>query len=140
MERNTLKAMEELIRKDLLELENLGPTASSSDEEAALIKRIEKLSEVLTQAELANAKAVDDAERRRIDEVRNENMVQLEKQKQKMDWKRWALEVAKIVFPVMAPLVIWRKSFVEMIRFEETGRFTSSASKELRLPKIFNNK
>lgn len=131
----TLNLIEEQIRSDLGRLDEFN---DDQTKRSKAVQDLAKLMEKLTEAENARDHWYDNQERRRIDENRNSSSAEIEKLKQNLDWKRLSLEIAKITIPVFVPLIIWRKSFVEMVTFEETGRFTSSASRELHLPKIFN--
>lgn len=132
---DTLNLIEEQIRSDLGRLDEFN---DDQTKRSKAVQDLAKLMEKLTEAENARDHWYDNQERRRIDENRNSSSAEIEKLKQNLDWKRLSLEIAKITIPVFVPLIIWRKSFVEMVTFEETGRFTSSASRELHLPKIFN--
>ena len=138
MQNETLDMLEEQIQRDIKRLGTFGSNDQASRSKA--VQDVAKLMEKLTEAENAMAKWTDDEERRKLDEERNKSTVELERQKQSMDWKRWLLEISKVAVPTLIPLIVWRKSFLEMLKFEETGRLTTSASRELRLPKIFNNK
>lgn len=138
MQDETFTLLEDTIQKQLLEIK--GMDESQETERSKLTQDTVKLIEKMTEAETASAKWYDDQQRREIEKERNKSSIELEYHKQQMDWKRMALEIGKITVPTILPLLIWRKSFKEMLKFEETGRFTTSASRELRLPKIFNNK
>lgn len=134
MTKETMELLERQIRTDLKRLDQLNEDPATRSK---AVHDVSMLIERLTDAENAAEKRIDNEGRREIDKARNESTVQLERQKQDLDWKRLGLEIAKIAVPVVVPLFVWRKSFKEMVTFEETGRFTSSASRELRLPKIF---
>lgn len=131
----TMNLLEEQIQRDIQRLDAYFNEDGS--ERSRAVQDVTKLIEKLVEAETANEKAVEDQERREIDKNRNESSADIERLKQRIDWRRMILEVAKIIIPTVLPLVIWRKSYTEMLQFEETGRFTSTASKELHLPKIF---
>lgn len=131
----TMNLLEEQIQRDIQRLDAYSNEDGS--ERSKAVQDVTKLIEKLVEAETANEKAVEDQERREIDKNRNESSADIERLKQRIDWRRMILEVAKIIIPTVLPLVIWRKSYTEMLQFEETGRFTSTASKELHLPKIF---
>ena len=135
MTKETLQLLEGQIQTDLQRISNFDDDQANRSK---VVQDVTKLIEKLTEAESSNEKFVDNAERRDIDRKRNESTVALERQKQNLDWKRMSLEILKVAVPVIVPLFVWRKSFKEMVTFEETGRFTSSASRELHLPRIFN--
>ena len=135
MKDTTLDLLEEQIRKDIQKLDAY-PEGDDGKRSRA-VQDVTKMIEKLVEAETANEKALEDQERREIDRTRNESSADIERLKQRIDWRRMILEAAKIIVPTVLPLVIWRISYKEMLQFEETGRFTSTASKELHLPKIF---
>ena len=69
----------------------------------------------------------------------NSAMIQVETEKNKLDWKRIVLEASKVIIPAAVSLITlrqWSCKFERMLKFEETGHFTTSASRELHLPKL----
>lgn len=131
----TLKMLEDQIQTEITRLQTLDDDPAKRSK---AVQDIVKLVEKLTEAECASEKWYDNQERREIDKERNKTNAEIERRKLELDWKRMTLEIGKIVIPTFVPLIVWRKSFKEMITFEETGRFTSSVSRELHLPRIFN--
>lgn len=130
--------------KNLLELEEIYmDSLREARSETSEDKREEKLKEALRIGELFNKNEETyyqyTASEYRIekDAEKNKDMVQLEREKMEVPWQRTAIDVAKIAVPVIVPLLIWRKSWKEMLKFEETGRFTSNASRTIHMPKIF---
>ena len=60
--------------------------------------------------------------------------------KQKSEKWRLVVEIGKVVVPAVltvAQLAVFCDKYKELLHFEETGRLTSSASRELHLPPIF---
>lgn len=130
--------------KNLLELEEIYMVSlRKAMNETSEEKREKKLKEALQIGELFNKNEETyyqyTASEYRIDKdaEKSRDMIELEKEKIKIPWQRTAIDVAKIAVPVIIPLVIWRKSFKDMLRFEESGRFTSNASRVIHMPKIF---
>lgn len=137
MTEETLKLLENQIKD---ELGFLNDNDVDPDTETKTVQNIVRLCERLTEAEIANEKKQDNEERRKIEQQRNRDTVEIECRKQNLDWKRMLIEFGKIVVPTIPPMILWWHGFKKMLQFEETGRFTSTASRELHLPKIFNNK
>lgn len=72
-----------------------------------------------------------------IEESRNEAGIRLEQEKQKITWKRVAFELGKLVIPLGISIVHYNMAQKKVFDFEEHGRITSTAGRELHLPKIF---
>lgn len=69
-----------------------------------------------------------------IEMERAQTQLQVEKEKQKLSWKKVVFEMSKVVVPAAISAVVFFKGQERMIKFEETGRFTSSVSRESHLP------
>lgn len=139
MREETMNMMEEELQRQLINLKEMDWDQDLSKRSKA-VSELVQLSERLTEAENANEKWYDNQERRDIEKERNRITAVAESRKQDMDWKHMLIEVGKIIAPPIVSLVtlkVWRNSFVDMIGFETTGHFTTSASRELHLPKIF---
>lgn len=132
MKENNLMALEDIFMTKIKEANG------ETNEE----KRKEKMQEALKIGEMLNKHEETfyqywtTQDRIEKEEKKNEDMINLEKEKIKVPWQRTAIDVAKIVVPTVIPLILWRKSWKEMLRFEETGRFTSNASRTIHMPKI----
>ncbi len=136
MTEKTMSMLESQIQKQLEELD------SFKDDEAERSKAVSdltKLLERMTEAEIANEKWYDNQERRQIERDRNEMMVEVETIKSKSDKKRVVLEIVKVGIPALVSLVTlhkWGTKFDSMLKFEETGHFTTTASRQVSLPKL----
>lgn len=136
MTEKTMSMLESQIQKQLEELD------SFKDDEAERSKAVTdltKLLERMTEAEIANEKWYDNQERRQIERDRNEMMVEVETIKSKSDKKRVVLEIVKVGIPALVSLVTlhkWGTKFDSMLKFEETGHFTTTASRQVSLPKL----
>lgn len=135
MQKETLALMEEQIVRKLELTEEM---AEDSKERAVLFKESMQLLEKLTAEERDQMEFEDKAARRRIDENRNIEMADIEVEKLNVNWKRMALEMSKIAIPVIVPLFAYDIFQRRVMKFEETGRITSTAGREMHLPKIFN--
>jgi hypothetical protein len=76
-------------------------------------------------------------EHKEIERERNAATIQAEEEKQKLSWKRVIFEMAKLVVPVGISSAIYLHAQNKVFDFEEHGRITSTAGRELHLPKIF---
>lgn len=138
MTEETKKLLEEQIQ---IGLEGLSWTCIGKDADESrsrTVGDVAKLIEKLNEAEQNDEKRSDNQERREIDRERNQSTVELERQKQDLTWKRFGIEVAKIIIPVTVPLIAYSIYQKRLLKFEETGRVCSTAGRELHLPKIFN--
>lgn len=132
MTRETYDMLEERIQQNLEMLDTLegGVRKSITDETARLV-------ELLIAADKEDAERYDKQERRRIDEDRNKATAEVEMSKQEITWKRVGLEMAKLIVPLSMSMAGYDFFQKRMIKFEETGRFTSAVSRELHLPNFF---
>ena len=140
MTQETMEMLESEIQNQITDLANYDVTdEKESKAKSAAVSDVTKLLERLTEAETANEKWFDNQERRAIDRERNNSMIQVEAEKNKLDWKRGLIEVSKVAIPAAVSLITlrqWSCKFERMLKFEETGHFTTSASRELHLPKL----
>ena len=84
---------------------DLVASCGDESEEQRLLNGICKLADKVVAIEANDYEYFDKMERREIERERNEKMAQLEKEKQKMDWKRFALEAGKIGVPIVTVLI-----------------------------------
>lgn len=133
MTQETIEMLESEIQNQITDLANYDVTVEEEAKaKSSAVSNVTKLLERLTEAETANEKWFDNQERRDIDRERNKTMVQIEAEKNKLDWKRVVLEGAKVVIPAAVSLITlrqWSCKFERMLKFEETGHFTTSASR-----------
>ena len=140
MTQETMEMLESEIQNQITDLENYDVTdEKEAKAKSAAVSDVTKLLERLTEAETANEKWYDNQERRDIDRERNRTMVLVESEKNKLDWKRVVLEGTKLIIPAAVSLITlhkWSIKFDKMLKFEETGHFTTTASREVHLPKL----
>lgn len=77
------------------------------------------------------------AEHTKVEEMRNQASLELEKQKQKLNWKRVAFELGKIAVPILLSGAMYFKAEKDILHFEESGSIRSKPGRELRLPKFW---
>lgn len=119
-----------------VQLEKVGTLdAGSKEGKEALVKSIH-LVELLITTDKDNADYYDKQERRRIEEDRNKAMNETERDKQKLTWGRVGLEMAKVVVPLVVSFAGYNVFQKRVLKFEETGRISSTAGRELHLPKF----
>lgn len=138
MTEETKKLLEEQIQTGLEGLSWRCTNEEADRSRSRTVGDVAKLIEKLNEAEQNDEKRSDNQERREIDKERNQSTVELERQKQDLTWKRFGIEVAKIIIPVTVPLIAYSVYQKRLLKFEETGRVCSTAGRELHLPKIFN--
>lgn len=79
---------------------------------------------------------VDKKEKRQLERERNEDVTNVEYVKAQITWQRAALEIGKVVLPVVISMVGYNVFQKRVMVYEETGRVTSTAGRELHLPKF----
>lgn len=79
---------------------------------------------------------MDKESRAAIEREKMDTSIELENKKNEMSKPRMALEIAKIVIPVVAPILAYGIFQRRVLEFEETGRINSTAGRELHLPKF----
>ena len=134
MTEETYNLLEKAAQVQLRQVTKIDPETKEGKDHLA--KSIH-LVELLINTDRDNAEYYDKQERRRIEEERNEAMNETERDKQKLTWDRVALEMAKVVVPLVVSFAGYNVFQKRILKFEETGRLTSTASRELHLPKCF---
>lgn len=129
----TYTMLEEAAQVQLKNVETLD--AGSKEGKEVLAKSIH-LVELLITADKDNAEYYDKQERRRIEEERNKAQNETERDKQKLTWGRVGLEMAKVVVPLVVSFAGYNVFQKRVMKFEETGRISSTAGRELHLPKF----
>lgn len=125
-----------LERAAQVQLENVETLdAGSKEGKEALTKSIH-LVELLITADKDNSDYYDKQERRRIEEERNKAQNETERDKQKLTWDRVGLEMAKVIVPLLVSFAGYNVFQKRVLKFEETGRISSTAGRELHLPKF----
>lgn len=133
MTKETYELLEEAAQVQLKQVTKINPETKEGEEHLA--KSI-RLVELLINTDRDNYEYYDKDERRRIEEERNKAMNETERDKQKLTWGRVGLEMAKLVVPLLVSFAGYNVFQKRILKFEETGRLTSTASRELHLPKF----
>lgn len=126
--------MEERLETLLGELNNYDPGSEKRD---ALLKEIEMLSRQVVAVDEACMKDYDLSERRRIEQLKNDQTIAIERKKLHMPAERIALAVGEIVLPL-----IFASALVPfMAKYESENRVCTSIGREVwNLPKMFIRK
>ena len=119
------------------QLTNIGDLDADSKEGKEALTRSIHLVELLLTADRDGMEYTDKEEKRRIEEERNKAMEQIERDKQKITWGRVGLEMSKVVVPLLIQLVAFGSYWRKTLKFEETGRITSSVGREMHFPKFW---
>ncbi len=109
-------------------------TKQSGDADAA--SNAIKMAELLIAADKNIDDYYDKVERREIERLKAKEMAEIERNKQKITWGRAALELAKVIAPVIVSMIGYNEFQKRLLKFEETGRVTSTAGRDLHLPKF----
>ena len=133
MTKETYELLEEAAQVQLKQVTKINPETKEGEEHLA--KSI-RLVELLINTDRDNYEYYDKDERRRIEEERNKAMNETERDKQKLTWGGVGLEMAKLVVPLLVSFAGYNVFQKRILKFEETGRLTSTASRELHLPKF----
>lgn len=129
----TYDMLEKAVQVQLQNVVELEPNTKEGKD--ALAKSV-ALVELLVSVDKLSFESVDKEERRRIDEERNKAADETERQKQEITWSRVGLELAKAIAPILVSFVGYDVFQKRVLKFEETGRISSTAGRELHLPKI----
>lgn len=73
----------------------------------------------------------------RFEKIQKDLELEAAKKKDDISWKKVAFEMGKIVVPLAISIVHYNVAANKMYDFETHGRITSTAGRELKLPKIF---
>lgn len=137
MKEETMEALERYVglkREDALDV------SDDANRPRAHQEYMEAL-EALRNVEKDQNDFYDKQEKRRIEEEKNEETADLEREKSKIGWRRMTLEVLKIFVPSMmaAGAAIWMQNRAG--KLEETGRWTTEAGRQAhrQVPNIWKS-
>lgn len=134
------EVQEKLIERILSEIalgENLNV---GTKERSSNAQDVAKLVEALNTGDRDNVDGWDKEQRREIERERNKSNAEIETAKQDINWKKLALEIAKIGVPLVTAIMyvsLYRESRDIAGHMEETGRYTTTIGRETALPRIF---
>ena len=98
------------------------------------------MSTKLSEAEKTVYGYAESEAQRELDDLKSKRTLEAELKKADTDWKRTAVEVAKVVVPAAVSIIslkLWDQKFEQTLKFEETGRFVSTGFRILKFPKMF---
>lgn len=125
-----------LERAAQVQLEKVDALDAESKEGKEALTKSMHLVELLLTADKDGADYYDKQERRRIEEERNKAANDVERDKQKLTWSRVMFELAKLMVPLGISFAGYNVFQKRVMKFEETGRISSTAGRELHLPKF----
>lgn len=126
-------ALLEEIAYHLAAIDDMG---DGSKEQQAMVQDLKMLVDSLNAINQTELNALNESERREIERIKNENLYKLEQEKAKLSWQRTTFEMAKIIVPSIISIAAYDWFQRRIIDFEENGRLTTTASRELHLPKF----
>lgn len=133
MSTETYELLELVCQSQLKNVENLDLESKEGKESLA---KANTMLELLIAADKDNADYYDKQERREIEKQKNEAQITVERDKQKLTWNRIGFEMAKVVVPTLMSIFAYDIFQKRILKFEETGRITSTAGRELHLPRF----
>lgn len=134
MTEQTTSLLESVISENL---EMLKETDHDNENRRKITAETCELLDRLTEAEGKQMEFWDKEDRRELEREKNESMVQIEQEKNVISKPKMILEIARIVVPVVVPMIAYGIYQKRLLEFEETGRVNSTAGRELHLPKFF---
>lgn len=136
MEEQQMELKDALLEEVAYHLEEIDKLGNGSKEQQAMVQDLKLLVDALNVINQNELNALNEAERREIERMKNENLYELEKQKAGLGWQRVTFEMAKILIPSIISIAAYDYFQRRIIDFEENGRLTTTASRELHLPKF----
>lgn len=108
-----------------------------SKERKELVKERDILSNQITAYQSNIYERHDKEKRREMEDSRNKAMVEIERDKQKITWKKWLFENSKTIIPTT--ITIGTYVFVTLLiaGLEVTGVISTNSMRKIEIPKIF---
>ena len=131
MREETYNLLETAVANHLTNLESMDEGDENRDQ---YYKETVGLAEKLIAADKDANEAWDKQERRELERKRNDDANEIERDKQELGWKRIGFEMAKVVVPVVISMIGYNAFQKRVMKYEETGRISSTAGRELHLP------
>ena len=127
---------EALVEEIQNHLELINTVPKGSKEQQALVQDLTRLVDSVNELNKTEYEYYDKQERREMDREKNQAMNELESKKSDLGWKRITFELAKVVIPALISIGAYDVFQKRVLKFEETGRLVTTASRELHLPKF----
>ena len=135
MKEEIVEKMEEIVEKNLNKMNN--GTLSNEEESNSIRSETNTFIEYLIKINEDELEAKDKEERRKLEHERNEGNIILEMKRMDIPWKKIGFEIGKTCLTTLLPIGASILIYDKVLKFEETGRATSFASRQLRMPNIF---
>lgn len=126
-----------LIEEIAYHLEEIDNLTNGSQEQQRMIDDLTKLVDSLNKLNQTEYEKLDKDGRRKIDTMKNQALYELEQKKSELSWQRVTFEMAKVIVPTVISIGAYEHFQRRILEFEETGRITSTAGRELHLPRFF---
>lgn len=131
------KETKELLEQELVtELKAIKTKSVNDEGHKTAMNNIKVLADVISNDEKIESDERDRAERRRIDEEKNKSLSKIESKKADVTFGKVSLEILKVAIPSVLSIVAYDIFQKRLLEFEEHGRLTTSAGKELHLPRF----
>lgn len=134
MDQKTYDLLEGAVQDQLSRIDELDPGTKIGQD---ALKNVTALTELLITADKDGYDYHDKEERRRIEEKKNDATAEIEREKSKLTWGRIGFEIGKVVIPTLVSMAGYNVFQKRVLKFEETGRISSTAGRELHFPKFF---
>lgn len=95
-----------------------------------------KLLDRLSDDKKLDIEAEDKECQRILEEMKNNDQTEIEREKLKISWKKMLPEMIKIFGPALLSFMAYDVFQKRVLYFEEHGRISSTAGRELHLPKF----
>lgn len=137
MDREVENVKAGLIEEIAYHLEAIDLLSNGSQEQQRMVDDLTKLVDSLNKLNQTEYDKLDKDGRRKIDAMKNQALYELEQKKSELSWQRVTFEMAKIMVPTIISIGAYEHFQRRILEFEETGRITSTAGRELHLPRFF---
>lgn len=133
MKDETRISFDEALQKGLEELNEMDLTDPNREKK---LQELDRLNKIINETDQVNLSAFDMQEKRRIDEDKNANLAEIENKKIKSGWIKIVIESALAVGLTVFEICAHRADLRDVTRYEESGRYNSTAFRMLRKPRI----
>lgn len=100
------------------------------------LEEMRELNKMINETDQVNLSAFDMQEKRRIDEEKNKSLSEIEEKKIKHGWVKVVIEGAIAVGLTVFEVCAHRRDLQDVTKYEETGRYNSTAFRMMRKPRI----
>lgn len=117
-------------------LEAMAGYEATSEERKRLMAEASIIAEKIIAEEHEQYEYWDKEDKRQLEREKLEANSKVEQEKLGVTWQRAVLEIAKVVVPTVISIGAYGVFQSRVLEFEENGRITSTAGRELHLPKF----